>query len=284
MNERQLRSFIKAAEYGSFSRAAADSYITTPAFVQQINLLEESLGFRLFRRHRRGVELTASGKVFYDAACQMLRLYDEACDKCIALQNADKKSMKIGCPPEQFPDFVNQACEEFRKRSPNASIVFVPSPLNANLQDLRTKKIDLCFMAEPDESCLDKLTFLPLYQETFSFCMRKNHPFAVKKVLETSDLFRYPILCGTYHYLRQPMNSFLPDGVTIHNLEAGYDASTQSRSMYSEDLIMIHSHWSNCYTSTLKVIPSTIPAGRIGAVSRSPVSKMISEFISCVPR
>ena len=284
MNERQLKSFIKAAEYGSFSRAAADSYITTPAFVQQINLLEESFGFRLFRRHKRGVELTASGKIFYDAACQIIMLYEEACDKCLALQNADKKAIKIGCPPEQFPDFVNQTCEEFRKKNSNVSIIFVSSSLNANLQDLRTEKIDLCFMAEPDESHLDKLTFIPLYQETFSFCMSKSHPLAMKSVLETADLLRYPVLCGTYNYLKQPMSSFLPDGVTIHNLETGYDSSTQSRSMYSEDLIMIHSHWSNCYTSILKVIPSMISAGRVGAVSRSPESKIITEFISCIPR
>ena len=41
MNERQLESFISAADQKSFSKAAEASFISTPALVQQINLLEK---------------------------------------------------------------------------------------------------------------------------------------------------------------------------------------------------------------------------------------------------
>lgn len=63
-NERQRISFIKTAEAGSFSKAARDSFIFVPAIFQQIDRLEETLGFWLFSRNNQGVELTPDGKIF----------------------------------------------------------------------------------------------------------------------------------------------------------------------------------------------------------------------------
>ncbi len=169
MNERQLKSFIKAADTKSFSRAATESYISTPAFVQQINLLENSIGFTLFHRSSHGVKLTKAGEVFYNAAVKILEIYQEACFKGMSLHNQKKGLLKIGCPHEQFPVFVTEACKQFQKHYPNISLEFINSSLRLHLQDLRSGKIDLCFMAEPDTSFLSGLCFHPLDNETFSF-------------------------------------------------------------------------------------------------------------------
>lgn len=283
MNERQLQSFLKAADLGSFSCAAAASFITTPAFVQQINLLEDSLGFKLFLRGRRGVALTEAGKLFYESAGQILSIYEDACRKCIALSGSEERTLNLGCPPEQFPQFVHEACDAFHRGYPDLRVNFVPSSLNQNLQDLRSGKIDLCFMAEPGEEALGGLVFTPLYDETFSFCMSRNHPLAERESLSPDDLTGYPVLCGAYDYLKLPMEQCLPPELDIHRLDAAYDSSTQSRSMFSDELIMIHAHWGNCYSGALRVVPSFIPAGRVGAVSRSPAPRVVTMFLACVP-
>ena len=75
MNDRQLLSFIKIVETGSFSKAAKDSFISVPAMVQQIDRLEEDLGFRLLLRSNQGVRLTDQGKIFYDAVLEMQKIY-----------------------------------------------------------------------------------------------------------------------------------------------------------------------------------------------------------------
>ena len=58
MYNRQLDVFVKAAELGSFSKAAEALYITPSAVIQQVNGLEERLGVKLFDRSRRGIVLT----------------------------------------------------------------------------------------------------------------------------------------------------------------------------------------------------------------------------------
>lgn len=61
MYNHQLETFIRVADAGSFNKAAEESYITPTAIIKQINLLEDSLGVKLFKRTRRGLTLTKAG-------------------------------------------------------------------------------------------------------------------------------------------------------------------------------------------------------------------------------
>ena len=96
MNDRQLRSFVKAAELKSFSKAAAVSFITAPAMINQINLLEKDIQVALFERGPQGIQLTPQGEIFYNAAVEMLRIYDEALSKCHEKEEKNKLILKIG--------------------------------------------------------------------------------------------------------------------------------------------------------------------------------------------
>lgn len=58
-----LRAFEATARHLSFTRAAAELYVTPAAISHQIHALEQDLGVRLFRRLNRSIELTASGRV-----------------------------------------------------------------------------------------------------------------------------------------------------------------------------------------------------------------------------
>lgn len=64
----QLDTFLLAAETGSFNKAADILFISYSAVVKQMNLLESSLGVTLFTRTHRGIRLTDSGRLLFDAA------------------------------------------------------------------------------------------------------------------------------------------------------------------------------------------------------------------------
>lgn len=57
----QLETFLCVVESGSFNKAAEKLYISPPAVIKQINLLEENLDLQLFIRTHRGLVLTKAG-------------------------------------------------------------------------------------------------------------------------------------------------------------------------------------------------------------------------------
>lgn len=66
MDIRGLKYFISAAECLNFTRAAKECFITQTAMSQHIANMEKELGFQLFRRNNRNVELTTAGRDFYE--------------------------------------------------------------------------------------------------------------------------------------------------------------------------------------------------------------------------
>jgi DNA-binding transcriptional LysR family regulator len=64
----QLKTFLRVARLGSFRRAADELFVTQAAVTSRIKALEDWLGFEVFRRHRRGAELTEQGRRFIDYA------------------------------------------------------------------------------------------------------------------------------------------------------------------------------------------------------------------------
>ena len=83
MYNRQLDAFIKTADLGSFSKAAEAMYISSPSIIQQVNLLEESCGFKLFIRSNHGVRLTPAGRSLYEDAKTIIRLSQDALNKAL---------------------------------------------------------------------------------------------------------------------------------------------------------------------------------------------------------
>lgn len=62
MEIRQLRCFVKAAEYLSFTKAARYVCIAESSLSVQIKQLETELGVILFSRERKQIELTEAGE------------------------------------------------------------------------------------------------------------------------------------------------------------------------------------------------------------------------------
>lgn len=73
-----LRVFIAVCQYGSLSKAAAESGRTQPAVSVQIIRLEQQLGVRLLHRTGRGVRPTYEGELLLAYARRLLVLAEEA--------------------------------------------------------------------------------------------------------------------------------------------------------------------------------------------------------------
>jgi DNA-binding transcriptional LysR family regulator len=78
MDAAQLRVFEAVARQGGMNRAAAELNTVQSNVTARVRLLEEELGTALFRRHSRGVALTAAGQRLLPYAVRVRQLLTEA--------------------------------------------------------------------------------------------------------------------------------------------------------------------------------------------------------------
>lgn len=277
MNDRQLTSFLKIVETGSFSKAAQESYISVPAMVQQIDRLEEDLGFRLFSRTNQGAILTEDGVVFCDAVRKMKHIYEEAVTK---IRKEKSELLIIGVASNQCPEILMDTCARYQAAHPQMQIHFAEYPYEEHLEMLRQGKIDLTMIAKPKESELKGLFYKEICTDTCAFGVNEGHPLAAKTQIQMKDLKQVTVLCGTYHYMENSFEQLLSKSeADLQTLPAEYNLESRARAKFSNSVLVFHSLWKNCYSHMFRVIPSDISAGSVGIVTRTSDRFRLKEFI-----
>ncbi|MCR1902046.1 LysR family transcriptional regulator [Ligilactobacillus apodemi] len=88
METRVLQYFLKIAELGNITKAAAELHITQPTLSRQLQNLEEAVGTPLFKREKRQMILTSAGVLYQQRVQQILADIDKLnrdMQQCIAL-------------------------------------------------------------------------------------------------------------------------------------------------------------------------------------------------------
>src|ERR1700748_615637 len=75
-----LKTFLRVAETGSFSAAAADLNLTQPAVSRQVSALEARLSMRLLHRTTNSMALTAEGEHMIPMAIKVIEAVDALTD------------------------------------------------------------------------------------------------------------------------------------------------------------------------------------------------------------
>lgn len=95
----QLETFLCVAECGSFNRAAEKLYISPPAVIKQINLLEDSLDLQLFVRTHRGLQLTEAGKSLAQDTKYIIQYCKDSITRAKNAMQRDEEIIRIGTSP-----------------------------------------------------------------------------------------------------------------------------------------------------------------------------------------
>mgnify|MGYP004480787019 FL=1 len=187
----QLDAFIKVADSGSFSKAAEAMYISAPAIIQQINLLEASCGFKLFTRSNHGVNLTPAGRSLYEDARTIIRLSQGALNKARRLAESSETTVRIGTSLlykcRLLPDLWTRVSE----KHPELKIEILPMTEYQNRGEVFSAlgvQYDL-FEGIYGSAGWDGLCrFLELDRTPICCAVAKNHRLAGMKKLTMQDL------------------------------------------------------------------------------------------------
>lgn len=94
----RLKYFLRIADEGSITGAAMVLGVAQPALSRQLRLLEEDLGVTLFRRTRRGVELTDEGERLRASTAAPLRQLELAVQYAGSPLARIERGLRLGMP------------------------------------------------------------------------------------------------------------------------------------------------------------------------------------------
>ena len=279
MTDQWLRSFIRCADEGSFTKAADKNYISAPALVQQINLMERELGFTVFYRSRRGIKLTSAGEKFYSVVKEILESYEYAVKTCREMERVYRSSLRVAYHPNQFPDRWLKNIAVYAKKF-KVDIKMYPVYLTNQLQAIQRGLADMCIIAGPKEEYLKNCGHYKLFDDVLAFCMSEGHRLACKSCIHLEDLKNEIIYYGKYNYLKISFDDILRGHCKELRTDfEAYDISTKLRAVSENMLFVIHYSWEDQYADMLKVVKSDIPAGEVTVVYRHEKKKEVDELI-----
>ena len=136
MELRHLRYFGSVAEEQSFRKAADRLHVSHPALSQQIQDLEEELGFKLFERNSRRVELTETGRVFLGGARRALEAAKHAVTQAQEVAQGERGRLVIGCIGPLVDSFLPNALAWFREQRPLVEVTVSDMYARAQIEAL----------------------------------------------------------------------------------------------------------------------------------------------------
>ena len=116
-----MRSFVAAAKYRNFTRAAEALCVTQAAISRQIRELETYLGTELFIRAGREVKLTFSGATLFDAAQLSLLNIFQVTER-IRREQSDKHSLTLCCSPALSALWLTYKLKDFFSTHPDIDL------------------------------------------------------------------------------------------------------------------------------------------------------------------
>lgn len=144
-----MRHFVAVAEELHFGRAALRLGMAQPPLSQSIRRLEAGLGFRLFERTRRRVELTPAGAVFLDEARRTLAQAEDAIRLARRAAADELATLTVTFASIALYRALPAALKAHRARFPDVAIRLDERATDAQLEGLRDGSVDLGFVTPP---------------------------------------------------------------------------------------------------------------------------------------
>ncbi|ALG86510.1 LysR substrate-binding domain-containing protein [Gordonia phthalatica] len=187
MELRHLRYFRVVAEELHFRRAAERLQMAQPPLSAQIKQLEHELGFDLFTRTTRQVELTAAGAVYLDRVREILDAVDAAGHQAQRVADGAAGSLSIGCVGSATYSIFPRLIRALRDELPGVDFsvrgeMLVPAQLAA----LDAGAIDLALLRPPITD--PRVVVEPVRSDRLIALVPDSHPFADRAVVDLAAL------------------------------------------------------------------------------------------------
>jgi len=181
----QLEVLVAVAKEQSFSRAAQALHRTQPAVSQAIRRLESELGEPLFDRSSKDGTLTASGRVLFDFAEQMLNLRQGAHAAIKELKDLHRGKLSLSAN-EYTVMYLLPVLAVFRERHPHIKVEVKRSLASRIASEVLGRGVEIGVVSfKPTEPAI---TSVPVMTDELALIVALGHHLAGKQTVSVREL------------------------------------------------------------------------------------------------
>ena len=149
MEIRNLKTFAKIAELGSFTKAAQELGYAQSTLTFQIQAIEAFYNRPLFEKVGRHIQLTTFGKQLLEQVNGILSDYNSL-EQLAEIEAAPQGTLRIGAPDSLMMYRLYPIIKAYKSAYPQVEISVINSPCELLRKDLFSGKLDLSFLLQPD--------------------------------------------------------------------------------------------------------------------------------------
>ncbi len=280
MNTKNIETFLAVSTYSSINAAAEALFISAPALQQQLNRLENEIGFRLLERSPAGIRLTAAGRVFQEGISRIKADTETLIARCRETESMSR-CLRIGAILGLKPDLFPRLSGPFYQKYPNVIQEPVMESEDQLFSDLDNGALDAVEYFECPRAHAAGRNFEPLLWEGRNCLMSPSHPLASRKALTMEDLRGQSIVVYRFDRIpgfREYMEKHYPD-VKVSEDPRIMDFYTMVRSFEDGHIGLIPPHVENQF-QPLRSVPLRMEMRwPIGLVYREPASPLLRQFM-----
>lgn len=216
LNFEYYKVFYQVATHSNITLAAKNLLLSQPAVSKSIHNLEQELGCILFSRSKKGVKLTAEGKILYEYICKAYKNILIGEKKIKNLINLEQGLIKIGASEITLNFYLLPFLEKFHEIYPNIKMHLYNSSTPKTIESLKKGEIDFGLVTSPVKNC-DDLEIHKVCEIQDIFIAGPQFKELKNKTLTLNELSKYPIICLDENTITKKYLSdfFLSNGLSL---------------------------------------------------------------------
>lgn len=223
---RQLEAFVNVAELRSFAATAERLALTPSAVSQLVSELEDALGFKLFERSTRRVDITSAGREFLASAESVLKHLRIAQSAASDVRNRAAGIVRIAAPLVVASVILPKAIKAYTQTRPKVHIRIRDVPVEKLVDAVASGDADLAL--GPDRACGDDIVRTQLFESPWVLWCAPTHPLSHKRNVTWEQLHAYPLVAAGRDHERSvaQMHTGLPSEQRVTPVEIVDNIST----------------------------------------------------------
>ena len=181
----RLKVFFTVATRLSFTKAAAELFITQPAISKHIQELEEEYKIKLFERNGSKIKLTSAGDVLLKHAKNIFEIYREIDFDMSTFLNERKGLLRLGASTTISQYIIPPLLANFHQKLESVKV----SLLNGNTEQIENalinKEIEIGIVEGQSKN--QSIKYMPFIKDELVLVCHANHSLARKKEISPAD-------------------------------------------------------------------------------------------------